>query len=79
MSEFMVCTPLVLLDGGVGCLSSYQIVMKNQYREGECLKRGAWSVSSFKRVLGKKEGVDTPMHATRMIFLLILQKVEGVL
>ena len=43
--------------------------MKNQYREGDCLKRGAWTVCQFKGGLGKKEGVvllrggvDTPMH-----------------
>ena len=31
--------------------------MKNQYREGDCLKRGAWTVCQFKGGLGKKEGV----------------------
>ena len=43
--------------------------MKNQYSEGDCLKRGAWTVCQFKGGLGKKEGVvllrggvDTPMH-----------------
>ena len=30
--------------------------MRNQYREGECLKRGAWIVCRFKGGLGKKEG-----------------------
>ena len=45
-------------------------VMKNQYREGNCLKRGegAWTVCQFKKGLGKKEGVvilrgvDNPMQ-----------------
>ena len=44
--------------------------MKNQYREGNCLKRGegAWTVCQFKKGLGKKEGVvilrgvDNPMQ-----------------
>ena len=44
--------------------------MKNQYSEGDCLKRGAWTVCQFKGGLGKKEGVmflrgggvDTPMR-----------------
>ena len=30
--------------------------MKNQYRGGDCLKRGAWTVCRFKEGLGKKEG-----------------------
>ena len=30
---------------------------KNQYRGGDCLKRGAWTVCQFKGRLGKKEGV----------------------
>ena len=29
--------------------------MKNQYREGNCLKRGAWTVYRFKGRLGNKE------------------------
>ena len=43
--------------------------MKNQYKGGDCLKRGAGTVYRFKGVLGKKDGggvferrVDTPMH-----------------
>ena len=44
---------------------------KNQYRGGDCLKKGGgvWAVCRFKGELGKKEGggdfeggVDTPMH-----------------
>ena len=31
--------------------------MKNQYRLGDCLKRGAWADCKFKGGLGKKEGV----------------------
>ena len=32
--------------------------MKNQYRGGDCIKKGAgaWTVSQFKGWLGKKEG-----------------------
>ena len=30
--------------------------MENQYRGGDCLKKGAWTVCKFKRGLGKKEG-----------------------
>ena len=48
--------------------------MKNRYRGGDYLKRGAWTVCRFKGELGKKEGVvflrgevDTPMH-TMIIF-----------
>ena len=42
--------------------------MESQYRGGDCLKRGAWTVCQFKGRLGKKEGVvslrggDTTMH-----------------
>ena len=45
--------------------------MKNQYRGGDCLKRGRnWTVCRFKGGLGKKEGggvfegggIDTLMH-----------------
>ena len=40
--------------------------MKNQYREEDCLKRGAWTVFRFKGVLARKRGVvrgvDTLMH-----------------
>ena len=40
--------------------------MKNQYM-GDCVKRGTWRVSRFKRGLGKKrgdnfEGRDAPMQ-----------------
>ena len=43
---------------------------KNQYREGDCLKRGAWTVCWFKGVLARKSGWcfwgggggDNPMH-----------------
>ena len=41
--------------------------IKNQYIEGNCLKRGASTVCRFKEGLGKKEGVvllrgvDAPM------------------
>ena len=47
---------------------------KNQYRGGDCLKRGAWTVCRFKGGFGKKEGggvfegervVDTSMHTMR--------------
>ena len=31
--------------------------MKNQYKGGDCLKKGAWTVYKFKWGLGKKEGV----------------------
>ena len=43
---------------------------KNQYREGDCLKRGVWTVCQFKGGLARKRGwyfsgreeVDAPMH-----------------
>ena len=41
---------------------------KNQYRGGNCLKRGAWTVSSFKGGFARKRGmvflrgVDTLIH-----------------
>ena len=54
---------------------------KKQYREGDCPKRGAWTICKFKRGLGKKEGVvflrgvDTPMHTmTTSIFVSISMK-----
>ena len=31
--------------------------MKNQYRGGDCLKKGAWTVCKFKRGFGKKDRV----------------------
>ena len=40
--------------------------MKNQYRGGTAAKRvGTWTVCKFRGGLGKKEGVDTPMHTIR--------------
>ena len=50
-------------------------VSKNQYREGNCRKRGSWTVYRFKgRGLGKKEGggalrggVGQPMHTMLLI------------
>ena len=46
--------------------------MKNQYRGGDFLKRGSWTVCQFKGCLARKRGVfffgggeggvDTPMH-----------------
>ena len=47
---------------------------KKPIYRGDCLKMGAWAVFRFKEGLGKKEGVDTPMHtmicvsAYRMLF-----------
>ena len=35
---------------------------KNQYKEGDCQKTGAWKVCRFKGGLTRKRGVDTPMH-----------------
>ena len=50
--------------------------MKNQYRRGDCVNRGAWTVGRFKGGggVGKKEGGDTPMHimffiSTKKLFL----------
>ena len=47
--------------------------MKNQCIEGDCLKRGAWTVCRFKRGLSKKKeavflgGGDTPMHTMHQL------------
>ena len=49
--------------------------MKNQYRGGDCLKRGAWTVCRFKGSLARKrrwcfgEGVDTPMHIMGWMYI----------
>ena len=37
---------------------------KNQYRGGDCLKKGAWTVCQFKGGGGavSEGGIDTPIH-----------------
>ena len=36
--------------------------MKNQYKGGDCLIKGARTVYRFDGGLARKKGVDTPMH-----------------
>ena len=46
---------------------------------GDCLKRGAWTVSRFKRGLARKRvwfflsGVDTPMHTMHNFYVFWLK------